>query len=62
MMFFSNVVAAPGDIIKHFDMDMKNRIFFIVTADNSIYKRLIDLSIENDAKELIVKASGNISG
>ncbi|XP_060607265.1 low-density lipoprotein receptor-related protein 2-like, partial [Ruditapes philippinarum] len=54
--------AAPGDIIKHFDMDMKNRIFFIVTADNSIYKRLIDLSIENDAKELIVKASGNISG
>jgi hypothetical protein len=43
-------------------MDMKNRIFFIATADNSIYKRLIDLSIENDAKELIVKASGNISG
>ncbi|XP_053402379.1 prolow-density lipoprotein receptor-related protein 1-like [Mercenaria mercenaria] len=54
--------AAPGDVIKMFDMDMVNRVIFFATVDNTIYKRPIDLPIENDAKELIVKASGNISG
>ena len=43
-------------------MDMQRRIFFIVTTDNSIYKRLIDLPIDNEEKELVTKASGNISG
>ena len=43
-------------------MDMQKRIFFIVTTDNSIYKRPIDVLIENEEKELVTKAAGNVSG
>jgi hypothetical protein len=52
----------PIDFIKMFDMDMEKRIFFFATESNTIYRRPIDLPIENDMKEVIVSASGNISG
>ncbi|XP_060584429.1 prolow-density lipoprotein receptor-related protein 1-like [Ruditapes philippinarum] len=52
----------PIDFIMMFDMDMEKRIFFFATESNTIYGRPIDLPIENDMKEAIVSASGNISG
>ncbi|XP_045191660.2 prolow-density lipoprotein receptor-related protein 1-like [Mercenaria mercenaria] len=54
--------AAPDDLIKIIEMDMENRIFFFATANNVIYKRPIDMPIENDAKDAIAYPSGNISG
>ncbi|XP_053386904.1 low-density lipoprotein receptor-related protein 1-like isoform X3 [Mercenaria mercenaria] len=52
----------PVDFIKMFDMDMENRIFFFATEGNTIYKRPIDLPIENNVKETIVKPTGIITG
>lgn len=43
-------------------MDMENRVLFFATAENVIYKRPIDLPIENDAVDSLVEATGNISG
>ncbi|XP_053384765.1 low-density lipoprotein receptor-related protein 6-like [Mercenaria mercenaria] len=54
--------ASPNELIKKFDLDISNRMVIFATADNKIYKRPADLPIENDAKELIIQASGNISG
>lgn len=62
MLFNLNISVPPGDYLNKFTMDMKNRIFFIATADNKIYKRPIDLPIDDDAKELLVTAAANISG
>lgn len=41
---------------------MENRIIYFATVSNTIYKRPLDLPLENDVKELVVVASGNISG
>ncbi|XP_053402898.1 low-density lipoprotein receptor-related protein 4-like [Mercenaria mercenaria] len=54
--------ASPNELIKMFDLDISNRIVIFATADNKIYKRPVDLPIENDAKEVIIQASGEISG
>lgn len=55
-------IAAPSDLIKMFGLNMANRVVYFVTADNTIYSRPIDVPIESDAKLLITRASGNISG
>ena len=52
----------PIDYIKRFDVNMEKRIIYFVTEINTIYRRPIDLPIENDMREIIVEASGNISG
>ncbi|XP_053402894.1 low-density lipoprotein receptor-related protein 2-like [Mercenaria mercenaria] len=52
----------PVGFIKMFDMDMENRIFFFATEGNTIYKRPIDLPIENNVKETIIRTTGNITG
>ncbi|XP_053387383.1 low-density lipoprotein receptor-related protein 1-like isoform X2 [Mercenaria mercenaria] len=52
----------PVEFIKMFDMNMENRIFFFATEGNTIYKRPIDLPIESNVKETIVKTSGIITG
>ncbi|XP_053402389.1 low-density lipoprotein receptor-related protein 4-like [Mercenaria mercenaria] len=54
--------ASPRDMIKLFDLDIENRNVFIATAGNKLYKRPVDLPIENDAKEVIAQAAGVISG
>ncbi|XP_060607013.1 prolow-density lipoprotein receptor-related protein 1-like isoform X2 [Ruditapes philippinarum] len=54
--------ASPDDMIKLIDVDSGGRMVFIATNNNMIYKRAIDLPIENDARELLRQANGNISG
>jgi hypothetical protein len=49
-------------MIKLIDVDSGGRMVFIATNNNMIYKRAIDLPIENDATELLRQANGNISG
>ena len=56
------IVAAPGQSITMFDIDMANRILYYVSADNTIWKRLLDLPISDPAKERVVDANGQISG
>jgi hypothetical protein len=44
------------------ELDVDNRVIYFATGDNKIYRRPVDLPIENGAKELIKDAPGIISG
>ena len=45
-----------------FDLNMKDNIAYYVSMDNKIYARQLLLPIDNDEKELIKEAGGEISG
>lgn len=53
---------APGESITLIDIDVLDRVLFFVTEKNKIYKRPIDLPLEDDAEEIITEAAGKVSG
>lgn len=55
-------IADPMNYMKMFEVNSENRIVYIVTADNTIYSRDIDLTIDSFATQPILVATGNISG
>ncbi|XP_052818651.1 low-density lipoprotein receptor-related protein 2-like [Mya arenaria] len=54
--------AAPGDFIQHVEVDSIGRAFYYSDASNRIYKRPVDLNINDTAKELVTYAVGEVTG
>ncbi|WAR11896.1 LRP5-like protein [Mya arenaria] len=53
--------AAPGDFIQHVEVDSIGRAFYYSDASNRIYKRPVDLNINDTAKELVTYAVGEVT-
>ncbi|KAL4234294.1 hypothetical protein ACF0H5_005945 [Mactra antiquata] len=54
--------VAPMDAIKMFELDMRDRYIFVVTQDNRIIKRSLQLDIDSDTALQVSQQSADITG